>query len=433
MGPAASGVSPETGLARDWPDGGPPLLWSCSVEPAYGAASVAGGRVYLLDRSETDNTESVRCLSLATGAEHWRHTYDAGGKVSFQGRGQPTVHGAHVYSLGPFGHLYCLDRHSGQTVWTHNLHTLARDISAAGNVRPAPEWVRSHTKYEAAVQPRWGLQRNPVVVGDMLIVSVLSDTIGLVALNRLSGNVTWCSRSIGRGIFTHQTPVVAELHGRRMLIQCANYHDGPPAYMSGIDAATGDVLWDMFIKRYNIPIPSPLVLDDRRIWLAGGYLSGRRIVEIAHRDDTFEARLVSRSTDCTPFIQSPILYKGAVYASSYDKLHNPRGGIANQGLACYAASGERLWSTMPGRHFEQGGLLIADDLIFIVHGIEGTLHLVKAQTNAFVELDVAPVFPPVEQAKPTQANIWSPPALSEGRLLLRDATTLKCLDVRGRD
>src|SRR5207302_2043270 len=49
QGPDRNGLSHETGLLKEWPSGGPKLLWKINgLGTGYSTPSVAGGRVYLL-------------------------------------------------------------------------------------------------------------------------------------------------------------------------------------------------------------------------------------------------------------------------------------------------------------------------------------------------------------------------------------------------
>src|SRR5512139_311340 len=71
-GPNRDGVSPETGLLRSWPQGGPKVQWSTPVGQGYAAAAIVAGRVYFNDYDEAAGDYLVRCLNLADGKEIWR-------------------------------------------------------------------------------------------------------------------------------------------------------------------------------------------------------------------------------------------------------------------------------------------------------------------------------------------------------------------------
>src|SRR5262249_21331281 len=48
-GPDRTGLSPETGLLKEWPQGGPKLLWTAKgLGDGYSTPALAGGRIYLM-------------------------------------------------------------------------------------------------------------------------------------------------------------------------------------------------------------------------------------------------------------------------------------------------------------------------------------------------------------------------------------------------
>src|ERR1051325_4533410 len=48
-GPDRDGISKETGLLKDWPAGGPPLVWKASgLGKGYSTVSVGGGFIYTI-------------------------------------------------------------------------------------------------------------------------------------------------------------------------------------------------------------------------------------------------------------------------------------------------------------------------------------------------------------------------------------------------
>src|SRR5262245_61263572 len=69
-GPNRDGISRETGLAQQWPSGGPSVVWSATgLGAGYGTAVVRGSRVYVqgLRGRET----MVHSLNLADGKYVW--------------------------------------------------------------------------------------------------------------------------------------------------------------------------------------------------------------------------------------------------------------------------------------------------------------------------------------------------------------------------
>ncbi|MCA9047862.1 MAG: PQQ-binding-like beta-propeller repeat protein, partial [Planctomycetaceae bacterium] len=70
-GPEADGVSRETGLLKEWPEGGPKVLWQVdSVGVGYSSIAVKSGRIYTL--GDLDGVEHVLCLDAADGSVVWK-------------------------------------------------------------------------------------------------------------------------------------------------------------------------------------------------------------------------------------------------------------------------------------------------------------------------------------------------------------------------
>ena len=70
-GPQRNGVSQETGLLKEWPKGGPKVLWhSNQVGVGYSSMSVKGGRIYT--QGDLNGVEHVICLNANDGSVVWQ-------------------------------------------------------------------------------------------------------------------------------------------------------------------------------------------------------------------------------------------------------------------------------------------------------------------------------------------------------------------------
>src|SRR5262245_29832714 len=70
-GPARDGLSKETGLLKEWPEGGPPELWHVSkIGDGYSTPVIRGDRIYILGNNGLDN-EFVQALSTKDGSQIW--------------------------------------------------------------------------------------------------------------------------------------------------------------------------------------------------------------------------------------------------------------------------------------------------------------------------------------------------------------------------
>ena len=73
-------------------------------------------------------------------------------------------------------------------------------------------------------------------------------------------------------------------------------------------------------------------------------------------------------------------------------------------------------------------LLLADGMLFL-HGENGEVALVEATPEAYRELGR---FAPPGSPQPGKGKAWSYPALSNGRLYVRDLGIMWCYDVKGQ-
>ncbi len=69
-GPNREGVSAETGLLKEWPEDGPPVVWQIEdVGVGYSSIAVVGDRIYT--QGDLDGVEHVICLDEKTGRVLW--------------------------------------------------------------------------------------------------------------------------------------------------------------------------------------------------------------------------------------------------------------------------------------------------------------------------------------------------------------------------
>ena len=89
-----------------------------------------------------------------------------------------------------------------------------------------------------------------------------------------------------------------------------------------------------------------------------------------------------------------------------------------------SVDGEVKWKAGRKLSLSLGSLIVADDLIFVQGGSSGVLHLVEATPKGFNELAQAKLL--------SGKEIWAPMALSDGKLIIRDQSKMKCLNVAAK-
>ena len=97
----------------------------------------------------------------------------APGSVMFPGsRSVPAIDGNRIYSCGPYGNLYCIDINTHKPIWNKNV------------------W----TDYGGGEIPKWAITQCPLVYGNLLILASQAPQAGVVAYEKLNGNVKWTTR-----------------------------------------------------------------------------------------------------------------------------------------------------------------------------------------------------------------------------------------------
>ena len=414
MGADRTGVCRETGLLKRWPEGGPKQLWSAEVGLGYGGVAVVGQEVFLLDRI-ADKKDALRCLGLNDGKEIWRYEYDAPGKLSHDGsRSTPTVRGNHVYTIGPHGHVNCVDRSTRKPVWTRNI-----------------------LEEFDAQKPRWGVATSPVLYGDSVIVTPLSEKAGIVALDKATGKERW--RSAGVTNLAYVTPSIAKLAGAEQVVTIAAWRlkskdgrrrgrrkfDGtPPPWVKlsrsravGVAAGDGRLLWSYTGWNCANPIPVVTPVGDDRVLITGGYFAGTVMLGIGREEDGFTVSELWRSKDCGSQIAWPVLYREHIYMIC-------NGNFVKNGLICMDLQGNVKWKTDKEPQLDRGHLLLADGLIYTLDGGKGLLRLIEPDPTGYRELAQKKMF--------SGPELWGPLTIAHGRLFVRGPKEISCLDVRGK-
>jgi len=132
-GPNRDGVSTETGLLKELPSGGPPLVWKATgLGVGYSTVSVVGDRIYTI--GEDANASAVIALNGADGRQFWSAKLGkpgAPGMPAFEGpRSTPTVAGDWLVAASQWGDLICLTAATGKELWRNGALPNLRSLMA---------------------------------------------------------------------------------------------------------------------------------------------------------------------------------------------------------------------------------------------------------------------------------------------------------------
>ena len=413
LGPNRNSTSDQKGLLRSWPENGPEVLWTVTVGRGYGGPVIKDGKVYLLDRDYKVG-DNLRCLDLSNGKELWNFAYDAPGRVMFPGsRSVPIVEGNNVYSCGHNGDVYCIDINTHKPVWNKNVW---KDFGG-GRI------------------PIWAITQCPLIYGDLLIIASQAPEAGVVAYNKLTGNIVWKTPNLGNE--TYVSPAVVKIDGKDhvVMITSSTNRIGHPELANalgnvvGIEPLTGKILWKYDKWHCHISVPSAVDAGDNKVLIVGGYELGAVMIKVEQQGDgSYGTTEVFRTEEFGDQTKPPILHNGYFYAQyGTNSRHD--------GLACMSMDGQIMWKTGRSPDFNKGSMILVDGLILATDGAK-TLYLIEPDPSEFKPIASAEL---LAEAGTNSEGIalrvggrtqnWAALALSDGSLLIRDQSRLMCVRV----
>lgn len=374
-GPNRDGLSKETGLLKQWPTEGPPLVWKASgAGRGYSSFSVANGKLFTMGLR--GDREFVIAFDLATGKEAWATAQPNRAFRNDRGdgpRGTPTVEGDRVYALGGNGDLSVLDARTGRAVWTKNI---LREFGA-----------RNIT---------WGISESPLIVGNKLLVNAGGAGASIVALNTSDGSLIWKSQSDKAG---YSSAIPVEINRVPQVVFFTQER------AVGLDLKDGRLLWEYARPSNNVANAATPVARGNRIFISSDYGTGGGVVEIKP-DGT--AQEIWFSKDMRNHHSSSVLVGEHLYGFSSSIL-----------TAIKFDTGEIAWRH---RSVGKGSLVYADGRLYCFSE-QGVIGLVEATPTGYVEKGR---FRIQQGELPT----WTHPVVAGGRLYIRDQDTIYAYDVR---
>jgi len=375
------GISRETGLLKEWPRSGPPVVWSAAnVGEGYGSVSVRGDRVFV---QGLENQRSVvTSLNRADGKVVWVRPLGAGGSNDRGSgpRGTPTADGDRLYVLTETGDLACLRIMDGTIVWQRNI---LKDFRGEN--------------------PYWLISESPLVDGSMVIVSPGGRGAGIVALDKMTGKTVWQSAELSDGA-GYSSAIVADVQGVRTVMALTAQAG------VGVRATDGKLLWRVRnVANGTANIATP-VYADGRVFYTSGYDTGGALLTLRAAGGSVSATQAYFTRDMQNHHGGVVLVDGYLY------------GYSESILTCLEfATGKRMWRD---RSVGKGSLSYADGNLYILSE-NNIVGLVEATPTAYREKGR---FTIKDQGLPS----WAHPVIAGGRLFIRNQGTLTAYDIRSK-
>ena len=382
-GPNRDNQSTATGLLKQWPAGGPKLLWRASgLGKGYSSVAVAGGRAYTAGKVG----EETYVFALdAAGQHQWKAANGRAWKADpkrmryalrFDGaRGTPTVDDGLVYHLGEHGRLAALDAKTGQE-----------------------EWALDMFGRFGATCPKYGLCESVVIDAGRLICCPGGSKAYMVALDKKTGAVLWTNDEIP-GPVGYCSPVIVDYAGRRMLVTMS------AKAVVGVDVDTGALLWSHPHGNPRNNSATDPVFHNGRVYATCGYGGGSVMVKLRAEAGRIRPELQWATKALDNHHGGVVLLDGHIYGSG----HNAKGWFCldfETGEQKYCAKG-----------LGKGSLTYADGMLYVLSE-RGAMGLVRPTPDGH---EVVSRF---SLPRGGAGAYWPHPVVCGGRLYVRHADQL---------
>lgn len=402
LGPNGNGAVGAIESDFGWGEDGPEIAWRLAIGPGYGGVAVADGRVYLLDREESER-DVLRVFALENGEELWSDGYGAPGRLQFQGsRTVPWIEDGYAATMGGFGHLAGFDLEA-----------------------KALDWLIDLQEEYGGELPMFGYSAAPLVHEGLVIAPALGPEVGLVAIELESGAEIWKTGGVGR---SHSTPALVELGGRQLVlflstIEQASGTDAPaPTLLTAFDPGSGEQVFQHSLTLTRLPIPGPVQVDAQTLFLTGGYRSGSALLRVAKDDAKWSFEELFR-IERGAQTHRPILFGEHLYLLANENWNHGR-RQAEGGLMCLTLDGKERWRTGDEPFFGRGNMVLAGEHLLVQDGFDGTLRVARATPEGYQQVAEGSIFGEPEER---DGQMWAPMALAGRRLLMRSQDELVCV------
>ncbi len=378
------GISKESGLLKEWPEGGPTKAWTSSdAGIGYSSFAVVGNRLYTMGAD--DDNEYIIALDAANGKKVWQAS--VGKRLTNRwgdgSRSTPAVSGNFVIGLGATGGLYCVNATDGSLKWSVEM----KDLGGKA--------------------PNWGYSESPLVDGDTVLCTPGGDAGTVAAFQLQSGEKLWQSDEIKAN--AHYSSIVPVDHfGKRQYIQLTQNK------VFGLDT-DGKLKWQAdWPKGKTAVIPTP-IYDNGNVYVTSGYSAGCMLIN------------VDASNNVTQVYDNLLMqnHHGGVIKFGDHIYGNTKG----RGWICQdMQSGEVVW--FEKSKLKKGAIAFADGMFYCLDETNGTCALIEASNEGWNERGRLVIEPQTKQ-RSARGKIWSHPVIANGKLYLRDQEIVCCYNIKG--
>ena len=370
LGPYRNGYANDETLAGTWDAKPPKENWKYSTGEGYAGVAVLSGRVLLFHRQ--DGVEILACLSANTGDILWSAEWPAryaGGFNPDQGpRCVPLVDNQRVYVHGAAGDMHCVQLQDGKKVWSKRL---AKEL-------------RANDGY-------FGAGSTPILLDGTLMVNVGGKKAAIVGLHPASGEYRW--KSVDDAA-SYSSPTIWAKSDGNVAIFVTRLN------VVGIKPADGSVVFQVPFGKVGptVNAATPLLVGDRLL-LTASYGIGARYLDLSQPTPS---PVWENDRSLSSQYPSPVFHNGSFFG-----VHGREDGSLASLRCVEADSGKIRWEK---KGVGMAHLIVADEKLLVLQN-DGQLIMIEPTSSGYRELG---------RARVTQDPIRALPALSQGKLFVRD-------------
>jgi len=374
---------------------GPDILWSVDLGEGHAGAAIYEGAVYLMDYDEASRSDMLRCFDLLDGRELWRRWYRVNVKRNHgMSRTVPAVTDKYILSIGPRGHVMCVKREDASFLWGIDIER----------------------EYHSEI-PLWYTGQCPMIDDGKAVIATGGDAL-LIAVDCASGEKLWEAPNPGNWKMSHSSVMTWNYGGRKMYVYSA-FGGVAGIAADGVDAGT--VLWQTQAWDHQVIAPSPVCMDDGKVFLTAGYGAGSMMLQVKAENGNFSVsvqKVYPPKDGLACEQQTPLLWNKYLFGIE----PKDAGALRNQ-LICVSPDdvNEVIWSSGQTVRFGLGPYMIADNKLFILND-EGVLTIAKPSIEGYIEMSRDTII--------HGQDAWAPLAVADGYMVLRDSKKMVCLDLR---
>jgi outer membrane protein assembly factor BamB len=380
QGPDRTRISKETGLLKEWPAGGPRLVWTANgLGSGFGSMAVAGDRVFL--QGMRGKNSVVIALNRSDGKEAWSKALGAP-QTNDRGpgpRGTPTVDEDRLYVLTENGDLACV-KTDGTMVWQRNI---LKDFGGS--------------------QIRWLISESPLVDGPHVVVTPGGPGAGMVKLDKMTGKTVWTSKDLS-DTAGYSSIIAADVQGVR------TYMTFTASAGVGVRASDGKVMFrytEAANRTANIATP---IYADNKVFFTSAYGTGGGLLNLTVQNGEVAATEAYFTREMRNHHGGVVLVDGYLY------------GYSDLILTCLEfATGKMMWRD---RSVGKGSVTYADGHLYL-QSENSKVGLAEATPSGYREKGR---FDIPDKGYPS----WAHPVVSDGRLYVRNQDTLLVYDIKAR-